>query len=230
MSEWWTYRLRDFLLFSPRTYFRLFELYNAAIWPAQIVALGLGVWILQLLRRPSVSRGRWLSAILAACWLWVAVAFHMRRYATINWTAVYFGWGFALEAALWIGLGVLGRLSWTRPPDLARRVGLGLFVFALALEPLVGLLFGREWRQTPIFGVTPDPTAAATLGLLLAAIGRGRTVLAVIPALWCAVSFATLLAMKAPEAWVMAAIGVGAAATAWLARRRSGPRAASGAA
>ena len=42
MSEWWTYHLSDFLLFSPRTYYRLFELYNAAIWPAQIVALGAG--------------------------------------------------------------------------------------------------------------------------------------------------------------------------------------------
>ena len=43
MSEWWTYTLSDFLLFSPRTYYRLFEIYNAAIWPAQIVALGLGL-------------------------------------------------------------------------------------------------------------------------------------------------------------------------------------------
>ena len=33
MSEWWTYRPSDFLLFAPRTYYRLFELYNAEIWP-----------------------------------------------------------------------------------------------------------------------------------------------------------------------------------------------------
>ena len=56
-SEWWTYSLRDFLLFSPRTYYRLFELYNAAIWPAQIVALGLGLAVLALLRRAG-SRAR----------------------------------------------------------------------------------------------------------------------------------------------------------------------------
>ena len=35
MPEWWTYSLSDFLMFSPRTYYRLFELHNAAIWPAQ---------------------------------------------------------------------------------------------------------------------------------------------------------------------------------------------------
>ena len=49
MSEWWTYTLSDFLLFSPRTYYRLFELYNAEIWPAQIVALTLGVVLVGLL-------------------------------------------------------------------------------------------------------------------------------------------------------------------------------------
>jgi hypothetical protein len=43
MSEWWTYRPSDFLLFAPRTYYRLFELYNSEIWPLQIVALLAGV-------------------------------------------------------------------------------------------------------------------------------------------------------------------------------------------
>ena len=214
MSEWWTYRLRDFLLFSPRTYFRLFEIYNSAIWPAQIAALGMGLLILLFLRHPSPSRGRWVSGILAASWLWVAIAFHMKRYATINWTAVYFGWAFLLEAALWIGLGALGRLKWTQPPNLASDIGLGILLFALAVEPLASPILGRGWRQIPIFGVTPDPTALATLGVLLGAKGPARGALVVIPTFWCAISFATLLAMKAPEAWMIAGVGALAIAVA----------------
>src|SRR5205807_4521090 len=49
MSEWWTYSLSDFLLFSPRTYYRLFELYNLALWPGQIAAIALGIVLLALL-------------------------------------------------------------------------------------------------------------------------------------------------------------------------------------
>ena len=46
MSEWWTYRPSDFLMFSPRTYHRLVELYNAEVWPAHVLAMGLGVAML----------------------------------------------------------------------------------------------------------------------------------------------------------------------------------------
>ncbi|HEY3202607.1 MAG TPA: DUF6064 family protein [Thermoanaerobaculia bacterium] len=205
MSEWWTYTLSDFLLFSPRTYYRLFEIYNAAIWPAQIVAVGLGVAIVALVRRAAMDarRERVIAAILAACWLWVAVAFHALRYATINWAAVYFAWAFGLEAALLIWMGIVrGRLRFERPADPAGRAGLGIFLFALVVEPLVGLLLGRGWKGVEVFGVAPDPTAVATLGILLLARIRRRWMLMVIPAIWCAITGATLLAMKAPDAWI----------------------------
>jgi hypothetical protein len=225
MSEWWTYNLSDFLLFSPRTYYRLIELYNAAVWPAQIVTVGLGLAILALLGRAAAVRGRLIAAILAGCWLFVGFAFHANRYATINWTAVYFAWGFGLEAALLIWTGVVrGRLVFERPIDRTSRTGLWIFLLALAVEPLVGPLLGRGWRRAEIFGVAPDPTAVATLGILLLASGRGSRVLLVIPAIWCAISGATLLAMKAPDAWIAplaALLVVSLAISNALARRRA---------
>ena len=208
MSEWWTYTLSDFLLFSPRTYYRLFEIYNAAIWPAQIVAVALGAAILGLLRRAGAARGRWIAAILSAGWLWIAIAFHLHRYATINWAAVYFAGAFGLEAALLFWTGVLrGRLMFEPDASTARRAGLWIFLFALLVEPLFCPLLGRGWQGVEIFGVTPDPTAVATLGLLLAAAGRVRWELVLVPAIWCAISGATLTAMKARDAWVLPLAG-----------------------
>ncbi len=107
MSEWWTYSLSDLILFSRGAYFRLIELYNAAIWPAQIGAFALGVVILERSLRGGAraGRGRGIAALLAAAWLWVAIAFHAARYATLNTAAPVFAWIFAIEAALilWIG-------------------------------------------------------------------------------------------------------------------------------
>ena len=226
MSEWWTYHLSDFLLFSPRTYFRLFEIYNAAIWPAQIVAVALGFVVLLLLalRGSETTRRRVIPAILAACWIWVAVAFLAHRYATINWAAVYFAWAWALEAVLLVGIGVVRRgLAFERPFRRLGGIGLALFLFALAAEPFLAPVGGRSFRAAEFFGVTPDPTAIATLGLLLLASGRRRALLMVISVLWCAITGATLLAMKPPGWWIPPAAAVIAIAVMLLQRRIERP-------
>src|SRR5512134_642137 len=215
MSEWWTYTLSDFLLFAPRTYYRLFELYNREIWPAQLLALGAGGAILLASRRGGAAPGRLAAALLAGCWLWIAWGFHLQRYATINWAATHFAAAFASEAALLVWTGVVrGRLALGSIDPVVRRVGLGVIVFALVVQPLIGPLAGRDWAQAEVFGTAPDPTAVATLGVLLLASDRVRWALLVVPALWCAVTGATLWAMGAPDAAVapLAALVVLAAA------------------
>jgi hypothetical protein len=84
MSEWWTYSLSDFLLFSPRTYYRLFELYNLAVWPWHVLAIVLGLAVLVLWLRRGAWQGRSVAVILAACWLFVAWAYLLARYDTIT--------------------------------------------------------------------------------------------------------------------------------------------------
>jgi hypothetical protein len=209
MPEWWTYTLEDLQSFSLHTYYRLFGSYNAAIWPAPILVLGIGTAVGELLRRRGDGRrARFVAGILAACWLWTAIAFHATRYATIHRGAVYFAWAFALEAALLVAAGVFaGRFTLERR-GAARWLGLTLFLFALLVQPFVGLLFGREWRQVEIFGIAPDPTAVGTLGILLLTAARRRWLLMAVPVLWCAFSGATLLAMESPAGWVVIAAAV----------------------
>ncbi len=196
MSEWWKYTVSDFLLFSPRTYYRMIERYNEAVWPAHIVTLGLGLVIIWLLRRPSSRQGQVISAIVAGHWAWVATAFLWQRYATINWAATYAAWLFALEVALLVGLGVIRKaVSFRIHRSAGGIVGVGLLVLAVGLYPLLAPILGRSWRQAEVFGMAPDPTVLATLGLLLSAEGRSRWSLLLVPVLWCLFSGATLWAM-----------------------------------
>lgn len=224
LTEWWTYRLSDFLLFSPRTWHRLHELHNAAIWPAQLVALALGVAAIRLLLRQRPA-GRAVTAIFALCWAWVGWIFHLGHYATINWAANWFAAGFALQALLLLVLGVVrGDVSFARAPaqypvvaarrtmaaTAQRAVGLALLGFGVLAQPLIGPLLGRPWAQIEAFGVTPDPTVAATLGLLLLATGRAAPVLWPLPLAWCGITGATLWSMGSPEAFLMPVIGLAA--------------------
>jgi hypothetical protein len=220
MADWLSYRLSDFLLFSPRTYFRLYELYNEAVWPAHLVAFAVGLAVLACLVRPTAVRGRIAAGLLAACWLWVAVAFHLQRYATINWAALHFAAAFAVQSALLLGFAAFGRPSYRPTTSIVGRFGLGLTLFAVAVQPLVGVALGRSWREAELFGLAPDPTAVATLGALLLAPARARWLLMPIPLAWCGVSAATARAMASPDAWLLPLIMLLALAAAAACRLR----------
>jgi len=196
MSEWWTYRLSDFLLFSPRTYHRLFELYNTDLWPMHLAALAWGAAVLVLALQ---GRARAAWAMLAACWLWVAWAFLLARYATINWAAPWFAAAFAIQGIVLLLASVFAAsqepVRVARP--WARVLGIAVLLFALAVLPGLGVLQGRPWTQAEVFGMAPDPTAIGTLGaLLLAPRSPWRWLLWPIPVLWCLVAAATAWTMQ----------------------------------
>jgi hypothetical protein len=206
MPEWWTYSLSDFLLFSPRTYYRLIERYNLATWPAHLLALALGVTIAAFIRRATPGRSRVVAAMIVALWAWVGWAFVAMRYATINWAATWLAGLFAVEVLLlgWLGV-VSGELRFRWEKDARSRLGAALFAASLCFYPLIGPAFGRGWSQSELFGIAPDPTVLGTMGLLLLTQGSPRARWAALapPVVWCLLSGATLLAMGSPEAWLV---------------------------
>ena len=103
---------------------------------------------------------------------------------------------------MWAGV-IRGRLEFGARGTAVGRAGLGIVLFALVVQPLIGPLVGREWMQVEMFGVAPDPTALATLGILLLAVNRVHWELLLIPVAWCAITGATLWAMGSPDAPVM---------------------------
>jgi hypothetical protein len=195
MSEWWTYRPSDFLLFSARTYWRLFELHNLQWWPLHLLTVALALAALAWCwRRRSV---RPLLAVCALAWGFVAWSFHLERYAGIQWAAPWFAAAFAAQGLLLLVLAA-GPAQAREEGPAAFRAGLVLLLGALLLHPLVGVAFGRPLAQAEVFGVSPDPTVVATLGalLLLRPAPRLPWRLAwTLPLLWCLYSGMTLWVM-----------------------------------
>ncbi|MEM7211834.1 MAG: DUF6064 family protein [Pseudomonadota bacterium] len=200
MSEWFDYALSDFLLFSPETYWRLFEQMNTAFWPLPIALPGV-LAIITLLVMKYPSRVRYIfAAALAACWAIVGHVFLGTYYADINWTidrVVPFVW---VQVALLIVLAPGLRFDRTsRRPWLAH----GLLALAFAY-PAVGLVAGRPISQAEVVGLAPDPTAMLTIALTaLSGSGWRVIVLSVLPIGWLLISAITLLAMDEPTAWML---------------------------
>jgi len=214
VSEWWTYRPSDFLMFSPRIYWRLFQSLSEAWWPAQPIVVAVGLTWLALHRRLTRETGagvlRGAVAFVAVCWAVVGWAFLQQRFASINWIAGWFAALFAVQAAALLMLAIAGELR-CESHVLRRRVGTALGLWVLLGHPLLGVVFGRPWQQAEIFGLAPDPTAIGTLALMLlfsAANAPARwlhRMLWIVPLLWCAFSAATLATMGSSQAWVVLA-------------------------
>ena len=226
MTEWWTYRPSDFLMFAPRTYWRRFELHNQTWWPAQplLVLAGL-VWLGWGLRCVPLAQ-RVGAAGLAAAWAFVAMAFLLARYLPINWAASGFAIGFLVQA---FGLaGLAARADLHGHPSAGRcRAAALLCGWALLGHPLLAPAFGRPWLQAEFVGLAPDPTAIATLGVLLWVRAEGlvtRWLLRLLWTLalaWCAVSTATLWTMGAAQGWAVLVAALVAVSVA-VASTRSG--------
>jgi hypothetical protein len=212
VSEWWTYRPSDFLMFSPRIYWRLFESLNESWWPAQLLVVPAGLaWLGLHWRRQRMPGGiavRAAALCLAGCWAVVAWSFLLERFAPINWIAADFAAVFALQAAGLVGLALAGRVC--GEDRRARRLaGTALGLWALLGHPLLAVVCGRAWQQAEVFGLAPEPTVIGTLAFLLLAKAdapktrRLMRTLWIVPLGWCAVSAATLATMGAGQAWVM---------------------------
>src|SRR6185369_1376041 len=116
----------DFLMFAPRTYQRLFELYNAWLWPAQCVALAAALGLIWLAaRRGAALSSRLAFALLALAWGWVGAVFELRFFATINWAAPWIAAAFGVQALLWLALALHDSgLRWHRGGGARRGLGL----------------------------------------------------------------------------------------------------------
>lgn len=222
MSEWWTYRAEDFLMFSPSAYWRLMALHNAQWWPWHVLVLSAGAALLLGLCKRWPHAGRAGAALLSALTFFVAWTFVELRYGQINWAA--YDMAFVLAASS-IALAMLATrdlyTGWAC--GLRRPIGIGLMVFALLGQPAVALLLSRPLAQAEWLGLMPDPTVLAVLAWLLCTrrtdsqqrvAGWMRAVVWIISIAWCLTSAATLATMGSVQAWVplvaaLLAVGVG---------------------
>lgn len=196
MAEWWSYTVADFLMYAPRTWYRLVERYNESAWPFHLLMLVVGLGITAMVARPRPLAAFTVLPALALAWAWVAIAFLWRHYAGISTGGRYFAVAFMVEALLLAPAGIRSTLTFEPPGTrVSAWFGLGLLLVAVVWYPVAALLSGRGPAGAEVFGIMPDPTAIGTIGVLFAARGRWRYALLVVPVLWCVASGAMTWAM-----------------------------------
>ncbi len=198
MTEWSSYELSDFLMFSAATYWRLVERLNAQAWPWQVFAVATGLLLawMAAVRKPLAVTV--MAGVLAVAWFHVGWAFHWQAFAPINWGARYLAWAFGVQAVLLLILllCVVLRLGGRAEPSVRMRwTGVIVALVAIVGYPVVTALIGGALARAEVAGWMPEPTALATIGLLLATRtirGTCYGLLLVIPSLSLAVGWTML--------------------------------------
>lgn len=85
--------------FTDEQFYGVFTAYNTGVWPMQFPLLALGVLAIVFLVRQRSYSSVGISAILAALWVWQALAYHLVFFTVINPEAYAFAAVFIAGAA-----------------------------------------------------------------------------------------------------------------------------------
>ncbi len=209
------------LPFTPEQFLGVFERYNLAIWPLQVVAYVLGAAAVALALRKTRYSVQVIGCILAFFWLWTAVAYHLVSFSPINPIARVFGALFVVQGILWLAhLVARPALSFRMGSGLIALVGWTFVVYAMVVYPIVGALSGHGYPYSPAFGLAPCPTTIFTFGLLLWTDRQVPRYLVVIPLLWSLLGPAAALSLGIREDFGLLVAGLlGTALVIWRDRR-----------
>jgi len=185
--------------FTVDQFLSVFERYNVAVWPAQLVfyALGFLALCLALARKAGFSRA--ISIILSTFWIWMGLVYHFWFFSSINRAALIFAAFFILQGVLFFVAGVWkSNLRFRFRPDLFGIIGSAFLVYALVIYPALGYWFGHRYPATVTFGL-PCPTTIFTFGMFLWTDRRVPFYLLPIPLAWSFIGFWAAVSLGVKE-------------------------------
>ena len=187
------------LPFTTEQFLGIFEKYNRAVWPMQVVLVILAGIALLLAIKNGKHGDKIIAAILAFLWLWIGIVYQWVYFTSINKAAYVFGALFVLQAFVFFSAGVLrSAVSFSFKRNAYSLTGGVFILYALVIYPLLGYFFGHVYPRNPTFGL-PCPTTIFTFGLLLMTQKFIPGYLLVIPLIWALIGSAAALSLTIRE-------------------------------
>jgi len=177
------------LPFTLSQFLGVFQAYNVAIWPLQVLAYLLGLAMVYLIVKKTTFSNQMVSGGLTLMWLCVGLLYHITYFSTINKAAYIFGTVFVIQAIIFITFGIIKpKMNYAMRSDAYSYIGILFILYAMLIYPILGYFFGHVYPQSPVFGVTPCPVTIFTFGILLLS-DRVPGYVIIIPFIWSLFGF-----------------------------------------
>lgn len=194
--------------FTIEQFLDVFEHYNKAVWPMQIVLYLFAITGIFFAIKKYHYSDKIISMILSFFWLWMGIVYQLVFFTSINKGAYIFGILFIVQGFLFLWSGfVKSGLTFEFKTDIYGISGGFFLLFALFIYPILGRLLGHIYPHNPTFGA-PCPTTIFTFGILLLVNGKTPAYLLIIPLLWSLIGFSAAVNLRIYEDFGLLLAGI----------------------
>ena len=179
--------------FTTEQFFSVFEKYNHAIFPVQIILFLLSILALIAIGSTIRQKDKFVAGILGVLWLWMGIGYHIAFFSGINKVAYGFGFLFILQGLflLWEGV-LLYNLKFVFKNSIQSYFGYFFILCGLIIYPVVGYLIEQNLSRAISIGL-PCPTVILTFGFLLLCDKKFSKYLLIIPSLWAVIGISAVI-------------------------------------
>ena len=202
-------------------FFSVFEKYNHAIFPVQIVLFLLSIFALIAIGSKIKQKDKFVAGILGVLWLWIGIGYHIAFLSGTNKVAFGFGALFILQGLflLWEGV-LLYNLKFVYRMSIQAYLGYFFILYGLIIYPVIGYLIEPNLSRTVSVGL-PSPTIILTFGFLLLCDKKFSKYLLIIPSLWAVIGISGIIKLGVYQDSIMLIAAI--IADIWILKDKSQP-------
>jgi len=197
------------LAFTIEAFFEIFEHYNLAVFPMQLIFIIFGLLALLSFYNKHPYKDIAIGFFLVGLWLWTGIVYHIYFFSSINPAAYGFGVLFILQALLFLRGIIKSSFVFEFSSRAQYYWGYFFVLFALVIYPAISYYLEQSLFTTISIGL-PCPTLILTFGFLLLMSNPIPKHLLIIPLIWTCIgtSAAVLFGVYQDYAMAFAAIVV----------------------
>lgn len=196
--------------FTLEEFLGIFETFNHAIFPLQIImyVVAVGMLVISIIRTRKYDM--FIPIILGLIWIFVGLTYHILSFSSINNAAFIFGIAFIVAGILLIMNSFSKQtLKFGNTINLFSIVGWIYIFYSMIMYPIWGLSFGHGYPEVPLFGVVPCPVVIFTMGIFLLSRSKIAWYLWLIPSIWSIIGGSAAIKLEITQDFGLIVAGLG---------------------
>lgn len=179
--------------FTTEQFFSVFEKYNTAVIPFQLVIIIFGIFALLLVHTNHSLKNKLIGSFLGLLWIWVGLVYHIVFFTVINKLAFVFGTAFIVQGlVILINTFRKDQLTYSYYSQTKNYFGYLFILFSLIIYPLISYFIQGSFNRIIALGLL-CPSTIFTFGCFMMTGDKFPKYLLIIPSIWAIIGVSAVI-------------------------------------